>query len=111
MTYETLSETEFGLDQFAGGFRPNLFVDITDYLHKKMNLLSIYESEMGDHPFPRSLDAVSSQALLRGAQRGVHSAEAFQLLRNSTESQSHFVSLSFITVFLIISNVSTTSYR
>ena len=81
LTYETLSETEFGLDQFAGGFRPNLFVDITDYLHKKMNLLSIYESEMGDHPFPRSLDAVSSQALLRGAQRGVHSAEAFQLLR------------------------------
>lgn len=81
LTYETLSETEFGLDQFSGAFRPNLFVDITDYLHQKIELLSVYQSEIGDHPFPRSLDAISSQALLRGAQRGVQAAEAFQLLR------------------------------
>lgn len=81
LTYETLSETDFGLDQFAGGFRPNLFVDITDQLNHKTKLLSIYQSEISEHPFPRSLDAVRAQALLRGAQRGVQAAEAFHLLR------------------------------
>jgi LmbE family N-acetylglucosaminyl deacetylase len=81
LTYETLSETNFGLDQVAGGFRPNLFVDITDYLQKKIDLLSFYQSEIAAHPFPRSLDAVRAQAVLRGAQRGVQAAEAFQLLR------------------------------
>lgn len=81
LTYETLSETDFGLDQFAGGFRPNLFVDITDHLQKKIELLSIYKSEIAEHPFPRSLDAVRAQALLRGAQRGVQAAEAFHVLR------------------------------
>lgn len=81
MTYETLSETDFGLDQVAGVFRPNLFVDITSYLQRKMELLSVYQSEIGEHPFPRSLDSVAAQALLRGAQRGVKAAEAFQVLR------------------------------
>ena len=81
LTYETLSETDFGLDQFAGGFRPNLFVDITDQLIAKIELLSIYQSEIAEHPFPRSLDAVSALALLRGAQRGVQAAEAFHVLR------------------------------
>lgn len=81
LTYETLSETDFGLDQFASGFRPNLFVDISEYLKKKIELLSIYESEIADHPFPRSIDAIGAQALLRGAQRGVRAAEAFNILR------------------------------
>lgn len=81
LTYETLSETDFGLDQVAGGFRPNLFVDITSQLQKKIELLAIYDSEIAEHPFPRSFDAVRAQALLRGAQRGVQAAEAFQLLR------------------------------
>lgn len=81
LTYETLSETNFGLDQDTGGFRPNLFVDITNHLNQKIELLSIYQSEIAEHPFPRSLDAVSAQALLRGAQRGVQAAEAFHVLR------------------------------
>ena len=81
MTYETLSETDFGLDQVVGGFRPNYFVDITDYVQKKLDLLSIYQSEILDHPFPRSIDAIASLSLLRGAQRGVSAAEAFHMLR------------------------------
>ncbi|MBW0180981.1 MAG: PIG-L family deacetylase [Vulcanococcus sp.] len=81
LTYETLSETNFGFDQVVGAFQPNLFVDITNQLHQKIELLSIYQSEFAEHPFPRSLDAVRAQALLRGAQRGTPAAEAFQLLR------------------------------
>ena len=82
LTYETLSETDFGLDQVAGGFRPNLFVDITDQLSRKLDLLQVYQSELGQHPFPRSIEAVNSQCLLRGAQSGVMAAEAFQILRS-----------------------------
>lgn len=82
LTYETLSETDFGLDQIAGGFRPNLFVDITDQIGLKLELLQIYQSELGQHPFPRSIEAVNSQCLLRGAQSGVMAAEAFQILRS-----------------------------
>ena len=82
LTYETLSETEFGLDQVAGAFRPNLFVDISAHLAQKLKLLDIYQSELGKHPFPRSLETVRSQSLIRGAQRGVTAAEAFQILRS-----------------------------
>jgi len=82
LAYETLSETDFGLDQVAGGFRPNLFVNITDQLKQKISLLSTYQSELGEHPFPRSLDAVRAQALLRGTQSGVDAAEAFHVLRH-----------------------------
>ena len=85
LTYETLSETDFSLDPC--GFSPNLFIDITDHLENKLRLLSIYKSELGEHPFPRSLESLKAQAILRGAQRGTQAAEAFvrvtvaQLLR------------------------------
>ena len=81
ITYETLSETEFGLNPVDSSFRPNLFVNITDQIDLKLELLRIYQSELGEHPFPRSLDAVRALALLRGSQMGVMAAEAFQILR------------------------------
>ena len=81
LTYETLSETEFGLNPVDHSFRPNFFVNISDHLDLKFSLLKIYQSEFGEHPFPRSLDAVQALALLRGAQMGVKAAEAFQILR------------------------------
>ena len=79
LTYETLSETDFSLDHNA--FNPNLLVDISEHLEKKLELLSIYKSELGEHPFPRSLENVAAQALLRGSQRGTRAAEAFHILR------------------------------
>lgn len=81
MTYETLSETEFGLNPVEKAFQPNLFVNISEQLEEKISLLEIYRSELGEHPFPRSLEAVKSLALLRGSQMGAKAAEAFQVLR------------------------------
>ena len=80
LTYETISETEFGLFHEAV-FRPNFFVDVSNFLERKLDILGIYASEMGSFPFPRSADAVRAQAMLRGAMSGVMAAEAFQLLR------------------------------
>lgn len=81
LTYETLSETDFGINPVQKSFVPNLFVDITEQLDLKLKLLGVYKSELGLHPFPRSVDSLRSLAMLRGAQIGVRSAEAFQILK------------------------------
>jgi LmbE family N-acetylglucosaminyl deacetylase len=78
LAYETLSETDFGLEQ---NFVPNVFVDIGNFLEKKLDALEVYASEMGKFPFPRSRDAVRALAEVRGAASGFKAAEAFQLLR------------------------------
>lgn len=81
IAYETISETDFGIDPRAIGFKPNLHVDITQYLEKKLELLRIYQSELGDFPFPRSIEAVRALATVRGAQSGFQSAESFMMLK------------------------------
>ena len=80
LAYETLSETDFGLgtDQ---AFRPNVFVDVTEFFVKKIKAMDIYASEVGDFPFPRSHEAIRGLATLRGAASGFRAAEAFELLR------------------------------
>ena len=62
-------------------FTPNYFVDISSFLEEKMNLMKIYESELGKHPFPRSLKNIEALATFRGASVGVEYAEAFQLIK------------------------------
>lgn len=81
LMYECLSETEFAPAFPEKTFIPNYFIDISDHLDKKLSLLSIYESEMGEHPFPRSIENVKALATLRGATAGVRYAEAFQLVK------------------------------
>ena len=81
LAYETISETDFGYKPEDGGFRPNVFVDISQYLAGKLEILSIFESEMGKFPFPRSNEAISALAKLRGVQCGVMAAEAFMLIK------------------------------
>jgi N-acetylglucosamine malate deacetylase 1 len=78
--YETLSETEFTLDA-QPAFQPNFFVDITKFLERKLEIMAVYQTEMSDFPFPRSVEAIRALASLRGASSGFVAAEAFQLLR------------------------------
>jgi LmbE family N-acetylglucosaminyl deacetylase len=80
MAYETPSETEQGL-AVDTAFRPNVFVDIGDYLEAKIEALGIYRSELGAFPFPRSEGAVRALAQWRGSTAGFLAAEAFELLR------------------------------
>ncbi len=81
LMYECISETEFA-PQFADTmFIPNYFVDISDFLDEKLALMKVYASELGDHPFPRSLRNIEALAVFRGATAGVRYAEAFQLIR------------------------------
>ena len=79
LSYETVSETEFSLSNEVC-FKPNIFIDISDYLDVKIDILKIYHSEIGEHPFPRSIDTLKALATWRGANGGYNAAEAFELL-------------------------------
>ena len=81
LIYETLSETEFSLDPRFKKFLPNLFIDIDEFIDKKLELMEIYKSELGEFPFPRSLKNIRALANLRGAQSGYKSAEAFEIIK------------------------------
>ena len=79
LSYETVSETEFSLSNEVC-FKPNIFIDISDYLDVKIDILKIYHSEIGEHPFPRSIDTLKALATWRGSNAGYNAAEAFELL-------------------------------
>jgi LmbE family N-acetylglucosaminyl deacetylase len=80
LAYETLSETEFNVNP-GNHFQPNFFVDISRYLEEKTAIMQIYQSEMAEFPFPRSIQALCALAALRGASSGCKAAEAFMLLK------------------------------
>ena len=82
--YETLSETEFNFVENRV-FRPNVFINISQYLGNKIETMKIYDGEMGDFPFPRSEKAIRSLAALRGSQSGFESAEALELVYERKE--------------------------
>ena len=79
--YETLSETEWNIPHAANAFIPNVYIDITDTLNNKLQAMSCYKSQLSDFPNPRSLEAVSALAKLRGSTMGAKAAEAFMLVR------------------------------
>ena len=81
LAYETISETEMALKPSATAFTPNVFIDIEKYLDRKLEIMSIYQSEIGDFPFPRSNKAIRSLSAFRGSTVGSQAAEAFMLMR------------------------------
>lgn len=80
LAYETPSETDFGRKFDGDAFDPNTYVDIAPWQDRKMEILQVFASELGEFPFPRSLRAVRAWDETRGASSGFLSAEAFHLL-------------------------------
>ncbi len=62
-------------------FKPNFYVDISDYLETKIKALSLYESQMREEPNLRSLENVKRLSQLRGSEICVEAAEAFECYR------------------------------
>ncbi|RXE84509.1 PIG-L deacetylase family protein [Pseudoalteromonas sp. A757] len=81
LAYETMSETDFGLKPESSGFKATTYVDISAFLDEKLNILEIFESEVGEFPFPRSRLALESLARVRGVQCNSEAAEAFMLIK------------------------------
>ncbi len=82
--YETLSETNFNFLE-RKSFKPNYYFNITKSLNLKIKSLKIYKSEFKKHPFPRSVNAVRSLAILRGSESGYKYAEGFKLIFEKDE--------------------------
>lgn len=78
---ETLSETEFSPSTKQDAFIPNVFVDISQFFEKKMEIMKVYDSEIAEHPFPRSLRNLEALAVFRGATAGCEYAESFMLVK------------------------------
>jgi hypothetical protein len=78
---ETLSETEFSPSTKEDSFIPNTFIDISEYIDKKIEIMRIFQSEIGDHPFPRSEKNIKAIATYRGASSNCNYAESFMLLK------------------------------
>lgn len=78
---ETLSETEFAPSTKEDSFIPNVFVDISKFMDKKIEIMKIFESEISNQPFPRSERNLRALATLRGSTCGCEYAESFVLLK------------------------------
>ncbi len=78
---ETLSETEFAPSTKEDSFVPNMFVDITDFIDRKIDIMKIYKGEFDAHPFPRSERNIRALATFRGATAGCEYAESFMILK------------------------------
>ena len=80
LMYETLSETEFSPALSENAFIPNVFIDISEYLDKKIEIIKIFDSEVMEDNLPRSIRAIKHLGGFRGSRIGVDFAEAFMLL-------------------------------
>jgi LmbE family N-acetylglucosaminyl deacetylase len=79
---EVLSETDFAPSFAANSFCPNVFVDISKTLSKKLKALNIFREELAPFPFPRSLENIEALAKVRGSLIGAKAGEAFMLLKS-----------------------------
>lgn len=79
LSYEVLSETEWGRPMEP--FIPNIYVDISATLDKKIEAMKAYEKELKQYPHPRSPEAIEALAKRRGSEANLRFAEAFVLIR------------------------------
>jgi LmbE family N-acetylglucosaminyl deacetylase len=79
--YEVPSATEWSFQQFSPPFHPNVFIDISRTLEKKIQAMGCYETEVKAFPHPRSSEALASIARRWGSVAGLGAAEAFELVR------------------------------
>jgi LmbE family N-acetylglucosaminyl deacetylase len=79
LTYEVLSETEWG--QAIEPFVPNVYIDISETIYQKKNAMEAYKSELKQYPHPRSLQIIEALAKKRGSEVGLNFAESFVMIR------------------------------
>ena len=62
-------------------FNPNVWVDITNQIDRKLQAFACYKSEVRAYPHPRSLQGIRNLAAFYGNQCCLSYAEAFMLIR------------------------------
>ena len=80
LAFESPSETDAAPALAEDAFVPNVFVDVSDTLERKLAIFGLFATEVHPGHGPRGLSAVRALARHRGATVGVEYAEAFMLL-------------------------------
>lgn len=82
LAYETLSETNWNAPYVTPGFVPNVFIDISQHIERKLAAMNAFKSQIRAAPHERSIETLSALATLRGATVLKPAAEAFVLVRH-----------------------------
>lgn len=81
LTFETLSSSEAAPFNAARAFGPTVYRNITPYIDRKIEIMSMYRTEAQPDPMPRGESAIRALARYRGASVGLEYAEGFMLIR------------------------------
>ncbi len=76
---EIISESDYAVSD--KGFVPNFYVDISNYIDKKIEIAKTYNSEILESPFPRNCESIKGLAKFRGASCYAHYAEGFRIMK------------------------------
>ena len=78
---EVISETDFAPALPENVFMPNVFVDISKFFDRKIEIMKMFEAELLEDPYTRSLSAMEAYNRYRGSLINARYAEAFSLLK------------------------------
>jgi LmbE family N-acetylglucosaminyl deacetylase len=81
LAYETVSETDWYAAPMTPPFMPNVYVDISAQIEKKLEACAMYASQIQPAPHHRSIHALRAMSIARGHTMGFKHAEAFMLVR------------------------------
>jgi LmbE family N-acetylglucosaminyl deacetylase len=82
LTYEVPSSTDIAPPFPENAFQPNFYVDISQFLGRKIEAMKQYTRELRDFPHPRSIKGLEVLAQKRGMEVGFHAAEGFMVIRD-----------------------------
>ncbi|MDD3012468.1 MAG: PIG-L family deacetylase [Candidatus Gastranaerophilales bacterium] len=77
LCYEVVSCPDF----VSEIFNPNLYVDVSEFIDNKLEIMNLYEEEVQGYPMPKSTESIRSLAKVRGAAIATEYAEAFVLIK------------------------------
>lgn len=78
---EVISETDFSLPLPESVFIANYYVDITDEMSQKNEIIKLYQSEMLPYPMTRNKSTIAALNRYRGSQINAEYAEAFMSIK------------------------------
>jgi len=81
LSFEIPSSTEWSVSKYKK-FQPNYYIDISNQIDEKIELMKFYKDEIKPYPHSRSLKSIRTLAEYRGTNAGLKHAEGFYLCRS-----------------------------
>lgn len=77
---EIPGSTDWGFGQLTPQYSPNVYVDISEWISVKQQVIGLYSTEQYEYPDARSIEAAITSVKRHGTIIGVPYAEAFKLV-------------------------------